>query len=43
MCGRFETAEKLSDEDRKAIIEVARKALEHFQPKPDLKAEWRSA
>jgi F-type H+-transporting ATPase subunit alpha len=36
---RFETAEKLSDEDRKAIIEVARKALEHFQPKPDAKAE----
>lgn len=39
MCVRFETAEKLSDEDRKAIIEVARKALEHFQPKPDAKAE----
>jgi F-type H+-transporting ATPase subunit alpha len=39
MGGRFETAEKLSDEDRKAIIEVARKALEHFQPKPDARAE----
>ncbi len=36
---RFETAEKLSDEDRKAVIEIARKALEPFQPKPDAKPE----
>jgi len=26
-CARFETADKLSDEDRKTIIEIARKAL----------------
>jgi F-type H+-transporting ATPase subunit alpha len=29
---RFETAEKLSDEDRKAIVEIARQALIPFQP-----------
>jgi F-type H+-transporting ATPase subunit alpha len=33
--GRFETAEKLSDEDRKAVIQIASKSLEPFQPKPD--------
>jgi F-type H+-transporting ATPase subunit alpha len=31
---RFDTAGKLNDEDKKAIIEIARKALESFQPKP---------
>jgi len=31
---RFETAAKLSDEDRKAVIEIARKSLESIQPKP---------
>ncbi|CAN5496996.1 alternate F1F0 ATPase, F1 subunit alpha [soil metagenome] len=36
---RFETADKLSDEDRKVIVEIARRALLPFQPKPDLKAE----
>jgi len=36
--GRFETADKLSDEDRKAIIEIARQALTPFQPKPEAKA-----
>src|ERR1035437_7678316 len=30
---RFETATKLSDEDRKAIVEIARQALAPFQPK----------
>jgi F-type H+-transporting ATPase subunit alpha len=30
---RFETAEKLSDEDREAILEIARQALAPFQPK----------
>ena len=29
---RFETADKLSDEDRAAILEIARKALTEFQP-----------
>jgi len=38
-CARFETADKLSDEDRKAIIEIARKALAPFQPKPEAKPE----
>jgi F-type H+-transporting ATPase subunit alpha len=34
---RFETADKLSDEDRKTVIEIARKALLPFQPKPEVK------
>jgi F-type H+-transporting ATPase subunit alpha len=33
LSARFGTAEKLSEEDRKAVIEIARKALESFQPK----------
>jgi F-type H+-transporting ATPase subunit alpha len=37
--GRLDTADKLSDEDRKAIVEIARKALEGFSPRPDSKAE----
>jgi F-type H+-transporting ATPase subunit alpha len=36
---RFETAEKLSDEDRKTIIEIARQSLARFQPKPGSKPE----
>jgi len=32
--GRLDTAEKLSGEDRDAIVAIARKALEPFQPKP---------
>ena len=35
MRARFETAAELSDEDRKAIIEIARQALARFQPKPE--------
>ncbi len=35
---RFETAEKLSDEDRKATIEIARQALASFQSKPEAKS-----
>ncbi|TFH12890.1 MAG: alternate F1F0 ATPase, F1 subunit alpha [Nitrosomonadales bacterium] len=34
VCGRFETAKKLNDADRKIIIEIARVALVRFQPKP---------
>ncbi len=30
---RFQTADKLSDDDRKVIIEVTKKALANFQPK----------
>ncbi len=36
---RFETADKLSDEDRKTIIEIARQALAPFLPKPEAKPE----
>ena len=39
VCARFETAEKLSDEDRKTTIEIARKALAPFQPEPEAKPE----
>ena len=39
ICARFETTDKLSDEDRKTIIEVARQALIPFQPKVEIKAE----
>jgi F-type H+-transporting ATPase subunit alpha len=43
VCARFETADKLSDEDRKTIIEIARKALEPLLPKPDPKAKVEAA
>ena len=36
---RFETAPKLSDEDKNTVVEIARKALGHFQAKPDAKPE----
>ncbi len=36
--GRFESADKLSDEDRKAIIEIARQSLAGFAPKPGQKS-----
>jgi F-type H+-transporting ATPase subunit alpha len=36
---RLDTADKLSDEDRKTIIEIARKSLAPFQPKPEPKAK----
>ena len=36
---RLDTANKLSDDDRKAVIEIARQALAAFQPKPDSKPE----
>ncbi len=32
---RLETAEKLGDEDRQAILEIARSALARFQPEPE--------
>jgi F-type H+-transporting ATPase subunit alpha len=35
ICARFYTAEILSPEDRKIIIEIASKALEAFQPKTE--------
>jgi F-type H+-transporting ATPase subunit alpha len=39
MRARFDTAAKLNDEDKRAIVEIARKALARFQPKPKAKAE----
>ncbi len=39
VAARFGTAPKLSDEDRNAVIEIARKALASFQPKPAPKPE----
>jgi F-type H+-transporting ATPase subunit alpha len=39
VCARFDTAAKLNDEDKKAIVEIARRALARFQPKPKAKAE----
>src|SRR5580692_3387856 len=36
---RFETAETLSDEDRAAVIQIASKSLEPFQPKPEPKSK----
>ena len=37
VCLRFESTEKLTDEDRAAIIQIARQALAPFQPKPEEK------
>ena len=34
VCARFATADKLSDEDRKTVTEIARQALAPFQPQP---------
>jgi F-type H+-transporting ATPase subunit alpha len=39
ICARFESADKLSDEDRKMIIEIAREALAPFRPKSEARAE----
>ena len=36
---RLDTSEHLSDEDRETIIEIARKSLAPFQPKPEVQAE----
>jgi F-type H+-transporting ATPase subunit alpha len=36
---RFETADKLSDEDRETFIELARQALAPFQPQPKAKPD----
>jgi len=43
VCARFESADKLSDEDRKTIIEIARQALTPFERKPDAPTEPASA
>jgi F-type H+-transporting ATPase subunit alpha len=38
VCARLELADKLSDEDRSTIVDIARQALLPFQPKPKAKA-----
>ena len=39
VCKRLETAAKLNEEDRHTIIDIARKSLARFQPKPNRKPE----
>src|ERR1700678_1710702 len=39
VCKRLDSADKLTDDDRKAIIEVGSKSLDCFQPKPEPKLE----
>ncbi len=39
VCARFETADKLSDDDRKVVINIACEALARFQPKPESKLD----
>ena len=39
---RFETAAKLNDEDKKTIVEIARKSLAPFQPKPEVTPQEKS-
>ena len=43
VCARFENADKLSDEDRKTIVDIARRTLAPFQPKPDAPARPKAA
>ena len=38
---RLDTAEKLSDEDRNTIIDIARQALVNFQPKTEAKPKFK--
>jgi F-type H+-transporting ATPase subunit alpha len=35
----LDTAEKLSDSDRETIVQIARKSLARFQPKPETKPD----
>jgi len=39
VCERLVSAEKLSDEDRKTIVDISRKSLVQFQPKPESKPD----
>src|ERR1019366_8351073 len=39
VCARFESADKLGDEDRNTIVEIASQALAPFEPKPEAKAQ----
>jgi len=42
MCERLDTAEKLNDEDRGAIIQIAGQSLARFQAKPEPESESES-
>ena len=42
VCERLDTAEKLSDEDRETIIQIAGRSLARFQPKPEPETESES-
>ena len=37
VCKRLDSADKLTDDDRKAIIQIGSKSLDRFQPKPEPK------
>ncbi len=43
VAGRLTSADKLSDDDHKAILDMARKALGPFQPAPDPKSPAKAA
>jgi F-type H+-transporting ATPase subunit alpha len=39
LCARFDTSAELSDEDRKAVIEIAKMALVTFQASPPVETK----
>ena len=39
---RLDTADNLSDDDRETIIQIARKTLAGFQPKPEVQTQVKS-
>jgi F-type H+-transporting ATPase subunit alpha len=43
VAGRFVSADKLSDADRKAVLDVSTQALASFQPKPDAPKDPKAA
>ena len=43
IAGRLATADKLSDADRKAVLDVATRTLAPFQPKPEVKPAVKAA
>jgi F-type H+-transporting ATPase subunit alpha len=42
VCERLDTAEKLSDEDRETIVQIARQSLARFRPTPETESESES-
>ena len=43
LSARFDTADKLSDEDRATIVQIARNALMRFQSRPDSSLKAKAA